>query len=217
MTGANAAEEDVATLAWFGLDPADRPVRAQADRTAAELLSSLMKGHLRAEDARGVAQAARGPKRCDPLMGIIAASLYDSVGDTLSIKALSGCYERCDQDVPLDVVLLARVPLAMEGGYIVASLPWPPEDVDSAAANLGNRPFSSYGFASRWVRVAGVVPLLRSSWRFLPRTRLAVHTELMQLAGDLTGAWIAGVKGHSAAAALEQIYERRGRGMGVQL
>jgi hypothetical protein len=94
----------VELLAWGGRYPPP-PSRL----TAAEALKGLSGGTLNAEDAAILAADMRYLKHADPMYGIVAAYLYNAIGDVSNIRRMCYYYHKNKQDVPFDIAMLAQL------------------------------------------------------------------------------------------------------------
>lgn len=149
-------------------------------------LKSLMNGSLSAKAIPTLFKDPRFTKDLDPMYGIVAAYLYDRLGDIDAIRRLCIYYERQGQAVPFDIALLARIPFEVENGMgFLAQVPEIPEDVTARATNLPE--FARTAQKSATVRVSGAVPTLTSGWGRLnsisrdPRiTQFGEFAELLQ-------------------------------------
>lgn len=88
-----------------------RPVYQRSDTAsmAEEAISIMEGGALRANAATDLAVKLRGLKHEDPVLGVISAYLYDSIGDIDSIRRMAFYYVRHLQPIPFDIALLAQL------------------------------------------------------------------------------------------------------------
>lgn len=128
-----------------------------------QVLQGLMTGTVNASAIPTLAKDLRFAKHSDPIFGIVAAYLYDRVGDVNSIRRLCAYYQDYGQAVPFDIALLARVPfkVTVEGGYKI-KLPDIPEDIAAKKADLPK--FVWNAMQGRTVGVSGIVPVLTTGW-----------------------------------------------------
>lgn len=163
--------------------------------SALEILQGLLQNRLVASDIPELAATMRYEKHQDPLKGMVAAYLYDSVGDVGNIRRMCAYYGARGQQVPFDVALLARLPFQREGGRLQIQVP-------EIQAEPGSGPiFTREAMPARDVAVAGETPLLRAGWSKLERAGLFDST-LARLAEDLTDNPIATFEGPAAEAGL---------------
>jgi hypothetical protein len=190
----------VELLAWGGRYPG-----GQTRLSAAEALKGLSAGTLNAEDTAILAEDMRYRKHADPMYGIVAAYLYNAIGDVGNIRRMCSYYQLHQQDVPFDIAMLAQLELKqrVDGGFRVevpevAELP--------AAERRANAP--SYVWEktlATTVDVAGVTPLLRSGWQHIQASRHEVHRKCWELTAHLTECPIATFQGHDVGARLIEV------------
>lgn len=131
-----------------------------------EAIAALATGALRADAVMDLAVALRQRKHVDPVLGIISAYLYDSIGDIDSIRRMASYYVANAQPIPYDIALLAQIPTARDGPLLYADVP----------AVALRKPRTADERAHAWTFKAtpacsGVVgghwPWLRQGWAFL--------------------------------------------------
>lgn len=148
------------------------------------LIKDMAEGTLDFEAALDEALDLRHGKHTDPVLGVIAAHLYYSVGDVRSIRRMASFYASRNQPVPYDIALLARVKSSREGGRLIAHIPGLPKQ---APRTEKEEEFAAYFSASeaQEVPVAGRFPIMRNGW-----FALAQRSDEMVLAGlaDLSSA-----------------------------
>jgi hypothetical protein len=128
----------------------------------------------------------------NPLLGIVAAYLYDAAGDRDGIRRLASVYTEHGQPVPFDIALLAGV-TGRRGrdGAIRIDLPAlparAPRTDEEASAFVDVRRFGLFDarLAVRDAVVAGGFPWLRSGWRVLDLAGFPVHAEVVSLAAHI--------------------------------
>ena len=96
--------------------------RSDVEATA-RVLAQLESGSLRADDKIDIATRLRREKPADPVPGVISASLYDSVGDTDSIRRMAYFYAQCAQPIPCDIALLGQLQGRWSGGELWVTVP----------------------------------------------------------------------------------------------
>ena len=142
-------------------------------------------------------------KHADPMYGIVAAYLYNAIGDVSNIRRMCYYYEKHEQDVPFDIAMLAQLELLKarpNGGFYVKV----PEVAELPAAQRHrNAPeFVWCKTPAATVDVAGVTPLLRTGWQHIQTSRHAVHRKCWELTAHLTELPISTFQGHEVGARL---------------
>jgi hypothetical protein len=128
----------------------------------------------------------------NPLLGVIAAWLYDAAGDRDGVRRLASLYPERGQPIPFDIALLAGVPGRRDrNGLIRVDLPAlparTPRTDEEASSFVDVRGFGLFGArrARRDAVVAGGFPWMRQGWRLLDLAALPVHVEVAALAGHV--------------------------------
>jgi hypothetical protein len=190
----------VELLAWGGPDPP--PLEQQL--SAAEALKGLSARTLNAEDTAVLAEDARYLKHADPMYGIVAAYLYNDIGDIPNIRRMCYYYLSNGQDVPFDIAMLAQLELKRRpdrGFYVevpeVAEVPKPERRPDAPRFVWEKTP-------ARTVNVAGVTPLLRVGWQHIEGSPDALHRKCWELTPHLTESPISTFLGREAGERLIQ-------------
>jgi hypothetical protein len=100
-------------------------------------LKGMLDGILGADTVAPIAASMRAMKHADPLFGIVAAYLYDRAGDIASIRRTCYYYRQVNQAIPIDIALLARLPLFHDkrGGFFI-DVPAVDEDTIGKTNNL---------------------------------------------------------------------------------
>ena len=156
-----------------------------------EAIDALERGTLRADAVIELAVRLRMGKHRDPVLGVFAAYLYDSIGDVGSIRRMAYYYIMHGQPIPYDIALLAQVRAERQGDRLVAHIP--------KVAGRSPKPGAEEQYA--WTHaetpaaegvVGGVWPWLRQGWVFLadptdPETTL-IPNGLARLSKNLTRA-----------------------------
>ena len=164
-----------------------------------EVLKGLLSRKITADDAPRIAGALRVAKHQDPLVGIVAAYLYDSIGDVDNNRRMCWYYSYHRQDVPFDIALLARAPIERNGDAFIVHVPATREvEGDGPSYTREATPAATVG-------IAGIAPLLRAGWARLSATKQPLHDELAKLADELTGDAIATFEGPHARAELQRL------------
>jgi hypothetical protein len=182
-----ATERGVAALVYREVD-APREVASFTE----DAIGRLERGSLRAEAVTDLAVALRHGKHGDPVRGVIAAYLYDSIGDIDSIRRMAYFYVVHGQGIPYDIALLAE--LHGEGGPdapLLATVP----SVAAREPRTENERETAWTHASTHEvigEVAGHWPWLRQGWAFLDDAAAdgsaLVTPGLTELATELTSA-----------------------------
>jgi hypothetical protein len=190
----------VELLAWGGQYP-PLPPRL----SAAEALKGLSAGTLNAEDTAILAEDMRYMKHADPMYGIVAAYLYNAIGDVSNIRRMCYYYKYYAQDIPFDIAMLGQLELKgrPNGGFYIEV----PEIAELTAAE--RRPdapsFVWEKTPAVTADVAGVTPLLRTGWQHIQASRHAVHRRCWELTPYLTESPISTFQGHEVGARLIEI------------
>jgi hypothetical protein len=187
----------VELISWGGEYPS-----LPTELSAAEALKGLSARTLNAEDTAILAKEVRFLKHADPMYGIVAAYLYNAIGDIPNIRRMCYYYNRNNQDVPFDIALLAQLQLKRRryGGFYIKVPP-------VAEAPQTERPPDAPSFVWRKtpavsVNVAGVTPLLRAGWQHIEASPHAVHRRCWELTAHLTESPISTFRGKEVGAEL---------------
>jgi hypothetical protein len=150
-----------AAMIYRSMDAAFEPTT-----TAEKAFRYLEKGSLRADDVADLAIALRQGKHADPVLGVISAYLYASIGDIDSIRAMAYYYIGYGQPIPYDIALLGQLPgLADPAGFRTI-----------VPAVKARRPRTDQEERFRWTHaatpeargtIAGLWPWMRQGWTFL--------------------------------------------------
>ncbi len=138
-------------------------------RTAAvveEALARLEGGVLRADAATDLAVQLRQMKHVDPVLGVISAYLYDSIGDIESIRRMAFYYIQHNQPIPYDIALLAHLVGEWRNGLLWAHVPAVPGREPRTDAEKE----WTWTYAATRARdgvVGGLWPWMRQGWTFL--------------------------------------------------
>lgn len=196
--GPEGTEGGVELLAWGGRYPSPTP-----RLSAAEALKGLSAGTLNADDMAVLAADMRYAKHADPMYGIVAAYLYNAIGDVSNIQRMCYYYKWHDQDVPFDIAMLAQLELKdrPDGGGFYVDVP------KVAAAPKSERRRDAPNFVwektpATTVGVAGVTPLLRAGWQHIQASPHSVHKRCWELTPYLTESPISTFRGKDAGEGL---------------
>jgi hypothetical protein len=145
-----------------------RPVYSTTD-TAAKAEAAIAKmesGALRADDATDLAVDLRQMKHVDPVLGVIGAYLYDSVGDIDNIRRMAFYYLQNGQSIPYDIALLGQLRGEWNDGLLWVHVP----------AVRKRKPRTESEESAEWTHsattaghgpVGGLWPWMRQGWTFL--------------------------------------------------
>ena len=144
-----------------------RPVDGSGAHTdmekAEKAVADLRAGIGNSGAAYDYALELRWEKHQDPILGVLAAYLYDSQGDVESIRQIAYFYAHMHQPIPFDVAMLARIKTDRRDGLVVAQIPAvkerPPRTESEAENNWSHYPTSAIEGV-----VAGAFPWLRQGW-----------------------------------------------------
>lgn len=135
-------------------------------QTTEDVIGQLERGALRADAVTDLAAKIRVEKHIDPMLGVFAAYLYDSIGDVGSIRRMAYYYIKNQQPIPYDIALLAQIRCYQQGDRLVAQVPrvaerMPRSDAEQAYAWTYEETPAHNGV------VGGAWPWLRQGWVFL--------------------------------------------------
>ncbi len=199
-----AAEYGVEMLAWgnpYGeFEPEDPDTLDPA-----EALKGLANGTLIAEDIGVLAHRMRRGKHADPMLGIVCAYLYNSVGDINNIRRMCYYYYQHDQHVPFDIAMLAGLPLQpTDAGGFVIEVPAVPDDTTGRAREMPRYAWEATPAVT--VGVAGVTPVVRAGWPHLRHSEHRVHRQCWELIDELAPSPVSTFLGGAARAELARIF-----------
>jgi len=158
--------------------------------TAAELaIARLEGGGIRADEASDLAVGLREMKHFDPVLGVVSAYLYDSIGDWDNIRRMAYYYVDNNQPIPYDIALLAQLKGEWRGDSLWAHVP--------AVAKRKPRTMAeedkSWTYdATREAQgpVGGLWPWMKQGWLFLDDPTdagsILIHSGLSSVLKDLT-------------------------------
>jgi hypothetical protein len=155
----------------------------RASDASEQIIARLRAGLLTSDDALDVAVRIRMDKHVDPLLGTVAAYLYDALGDRDSIRRIAWFYATSYVQVPFDVALLAN----LEGtrgpdGRLRVRIPAVQQREPRTYAERELSHYFGPTFDIPDALVAGGFPWLRQGWALLQATRLPLHPALIELA-----------------------------------
>lgn len=145
-----------------------RPIDATPDTaaTAEFAISKMESGALRADDASDLAVNLRQMKHLDPVLGVISAYLYDSMGDVDNIRRMAFYYLAHNQPIPYDIALLAQLRGEWRDGLLWAHVPSVPKREPRTEAERLTE-WTHSATPERTGQVAGLWPWMRQGWTFL--------------------------------------------------
>jgi hypothetical protein len=158
--------------------------------TAAEFaIAQMESGALHANQVTDLAINLREMKHVDPVLGVISAYLYDSIGDTDNIRRMAFYYVDHNQPIPYDVALLAQIRGEWQNGLLRAFVPAvreckPRTEAERAVGWTHCATPATVGL------VGGFWPWMRQGWAFLEDPTniesTLIHTGLVELICHLT-------------------------------
>ena len=148
-------------VAWSFEGPGDKLHERQQ---AFDLIAQLAAGTLNPAEIPQIAALVRRRKHSDPVMGALAAYLYDYAGDREAIRRTAFYYPEHGQPVPYDLAFLGVLNSYRRGdGKLVVDIPEVPErtakGLPKYATNATNKVLGH--------PVAGLCPWLRQGWDFV--------------------------------------------------
>ena len=133
---------------------------------AESAIAAMEKGALRANAATDLAIALRTEKHSDPVLGVISAYLYDSIGDVENIRRMAFYYTQHNQPIPFDIALLAQLRGEWRNDLLWAHVPAVSErDARTDAEERYGWTHSATDAAVG--EVGGLWPWMRQGWPFL--------------------------------------------------
>lgn len=130
-------------------------------------IARLQTTRLSPGEADALATQIRYGKHQNPMLGAIAAYLYDYIGDRDSIRRTAYYYAQVGQPIPYDIVLMGLLETQWEANGLVADIP----SVPARRPQAGQPPqpdFVTHATPEcKGVAVAGRCPWLRQGWDFV--------------------------------------------------
>jgi hypothetical protein len=134
---------------------------------AAEWAIGMMeRGALRADAVTDMATELRKEKHSDPVLGVLSAYLYDSIGDIDSIRRMAYYYADNGQPIPYDIALLAQLLCKRENGFLEAKVP----PVARREPRTEAERLNDWTYSATFPRdgeVGGLWPWMRQGWPFI--------------------------------------------------
>lgn len=198
-------------LAWGGrydYRPSRADMLSMGELYGTEALKGFSEGTLNSDDIRIFTQAMRMAKHVDPMLGIIAAYLYNRIGDIDNIRRMCYYYHWHDQDVPFDIAMLAGVPLDYNSKQHLFTINVPEVRETPEAERTENAPqFTWESTPLVHLNVAGVTPILRVGWQHIRNSKHRIHRQCLGLIDHLTEAPITTFSGNKVGEALIQAFK----------
>lgn len=138
-----------------------------ASAAAENAVALLESGTLRAGAATDLAADIRQFKHADPVLGVISAYLYDSIGDVESIRRMAYFYVMNGQPIPYDIALMGQLRGERRPDGLLSVLV--PAVAESKPRTKGEKEHEWTYSATREVigEVGGFWPWMRQGWAFL--------------------------------------------------
>ncbi len=134
-----------------------------APEVTEKALEAMESGTLRSDQAKMLALSIRRAKHAAPVLGAIAAYLYDSAGDLESIQRMAQFYIDMMQPIPYDVALMGQLDGEWRGPQLWAKVP----PIGARTQPEPGAPWDSHAIAGGWGVVGGMWPWMRQGWAFL--------------------------------------------------
>lgn len=156
---------------------------------------------LRADAVTDLATQLRQDKHSDPVLGVISAYLYDSIGDIDNIRRMAFFYADFPQSIPYDLALLADLPVEVHDGVLRAYVPAVARREPRTEAERMN--YWTYSATpQRQGEIGGFWPWMRQGWGFLDdssgETSALITPHLAEVKRHLTSARFTTVKREGA-------------------
>jgi hypothetical protein len=145
-----------------------RPVHSppESGEVSEMAIAQMESGSLRADAATDLAVSLRHLKHREPVLGVISAYLYDSIGDVDSIRRMAFYYAQERQPIPYDVALLAQLQGENRDGVLWARVPAVEERDPITKAERLNE-WAYLATPETIGEVGGLWPWMRQGWGFL--------------------------------------------------
>jgi len=145
-----------------------RPVYEAPDTAASAefAIAKIESGSLRAGAASDLAVDLRQKKHVDPVLGVISAYLYDSIGDIDNIRRMAFYYVEHHQPIPYDVALLALLRGEWREGQLWAHVPAVRRRKPRTEAERSNE-WTHSATSATVGQVGGLWPWMRQGWKLL--------------------------------------------------
>jgi hypothetical protein len=129
-------------------------------------IAAMESDHLDPSAALDLAVGMRFLKRVDPVLGVLAAYLYDAIGDRDSIRRTAHFLARSGVAIPYDIALLGQLDCERDGDALIARIPevearTPQTELERRHSWVWQRTAAITGpVGGRW-------PWLRQGWAYL--------------------------------------------------
>jgi hypothetical protein len=145
-----------------------RPAFGEKDTAAVaeKALASMESGNLRVDALSDLAVGLRQEKHYDPVLGVISAYLYDSIGDIANIRRMAYYYTWHHQPIPYDIALLAQLPSEWRDGRLWAEVPEVAKQKPRTESKK-KYPWTYEKTPASQGEVGGFWPWMRQGWTFL--------------------------------------------------
>lgn len=130
-----------------------------------DAIAKLQTTRLSPDEADRLAASIRHDKHANPMLGAIAAYLYDYVGDRDNIRRMAWYYACVGQPIPYDIALLGLLETRIHDGRFHAEIP----AVEAAVPQRGRvlPEFATRPTDASTGSVAGLCPWLRQGWDYV--------------------------------------------------
>lgn len=138
----------------------DAPYAEETENAMAELRT----GALRREQAPDLLARLRQGKHADPMLGVLAAYLHESMGDMANVHRTAYYYAERGEAIPFDIALLGRLAAHRNNdGLVLVEIP----SVARTEVRRNTRVYLREATPSAIGVVAGSFPWLRQGWALL--------------------------------------------------
>ena len=142
----------------------ESPIKSRETELA---VAQLRAGVLSTQTGYDLAARLRDAKERDPVRGVIAAYIYDALGDRDSVQRIAWYLAQSGIPVPYDVALLGRLSATKAGpGIVEVAIPKTPRRAPRSAEET-SRTWTFGSTSPARAPVAGVFPWLRQGWSLL--------------------------------------------------
>jgi hypothetical protein len=159
-----AVHKDGRMAGWMCLPPGG--TESENFSATVRAIAGLQSRSLSPGSADALATELRYGKHQNPMLGAIAAYLYDYVGDRDSIRRMAWYYASHGEPIPYDVALLGLIETRRRAdGRLIARIPAVPER--RPQRDRQEPEFVTRATPARQGVVAGLCPWLRQGWDFV--------------------------------------------------
>jgi hypothetical protein len=135
-------------------------------KSTEKAIAALESGALRASAVTDLAVDLRRDKHVDPVLGVISAYLYDSIGDVANIRRMAYYYISYSQPVPYDIALLAQLKAERRNGSLWVTVPAVGQSQPRTKAEKSHD-WTYAATSEKKGMVGGWWPWMRQGWTFL--------------------------------------------------